>query len=132
MATLPTTRTASLSALICCALTLTLAACATTEEEPQLPPDMSLAQGAIDVIPKTGGEEQIDAVIQSVDHQSEAPVASKDQEVGDEITHARTGEIPLELNDDVERWISFFTVQDQERFQRFLERGEKYRPMITA
>lgn len=108
-----------------------LVACATSGVESSLPRQTPMS--AVDVIPKSGGEQQIDAVIASVDQRAEIQAPeSGDEEVGDEITHARTGEIPLELNDDVERWISYFTVRDQERFQRFLERGEKYRPMITA
>ena len=50
----------------------------------------------------------------------------------DEITDATAGKLPLEINQEVERWIDFFTVKDRERFQRFLERGEKYKPQIIA
>ena len=50
----------------------------------------------------------------------------------DEITDATAGKLPLEINQEVERWIDFFTVKDRERFQRFLERGEKYKPQIMA
>ena len=40
-------------------------------------------------------------------------------------------DLPLEVNDSVKKWIHFFTVKDHERFQRFLDRGERYREMIT-
>ena len=40
--------------------------------------------------------------------------------------------IPLEINEDVRRWISFFSVTDRARFQRFLLRGEKYREIGRA
>lgn len=35
--------------------------------------------------------------------------------------------IPTPMNEHVERWIDFFTKKDPERFQRFLNRGAKYR-----
>jgi membrane-bound lytic murein transglycosylase D len=39
--------------------------------------------------------------------------------------------IPMELNARVEEWITFFSVKDRERFQRFLNRGEKYKAQIV-
>jgi membrane-bound lytic murein transglycosylase D len=123
-------RLASLSTLA--TLSLALSACATTNDRTtaDLPAE---APGPVDVIEKSGDESEIDAVIASVDQRVETePDNPTETEVGDEITHAKTGEIPIELNDSVERWIEYFTVKDTERFQRFIERGEKYRPMITA
>lgn len=38
--------------------------------------------------------------------------------------------IPAEDNELVQKWIRFFTQRDAERFQRFLDRGEKYRELI--
>ena len=52
--------------------------------------------------------------------------------VGDEITHNTTQAIPLELNADVQRWIDYFTTRDADRFRRFLERGEKFKPIVAA
>lgn len=40
--------------------------------------------------------------------------------------------IPVELNADVERWIEYFTKKDRERFQRFLNRGQKYRDVVES
>ncbi len=88
--------------------------------------------------PKSDGEEAatedtIDHVIASVDTQTVGEDAEEaDENVGDEISHATTEKIPMEINAEVERWIDFFTVKDRERMQRFLERGERYRPMISA
>lgn len=116
---------------------MVLVACSTTQDDAG-PSDMAQvpagSEVAVDVISKdgSGGEQQIDEAIASVDHRTSNEPTETDLEVGDEITNARSGQIPLELNDDVERWIEYFTVRDRERFQRFLERGEKYRPMITA
>lgn len=38
--------------------------------------------------------------------------------------------IPVELNEHVQRWISYFTERDKERFQRFLNRGQLYRDVV--
>lgn len=43
-----------------------------------------------------------------------------------------SGRIPLEMNAAVQKWIGYFTGRDRDRFQRFLNRGETYRPMIMA
>jgi membrane-bound lytic murein transglycosylase D len=81
--------------------------------------------------------DEIDHVLESVDSKTsqtftESDITPGEGQPGDEITHNTTQQIPLELNDDVERWIEYFTVKDGERFRRFLERGEKYKPMIMA
>lgn len=39
--------------------------------------------------------------------------------------------IPAEENELVQKWITYFTQKDHERFQRFLDRGEKYRELIA-
>lgn len=36
----------------------------------------------------------------------------------------------IEVNESVESWIRYFAEKDHERFQRFLDRGEKYRAVI--
>jgi len=54
-----------------------------------------------------------------------------DSSTADEMSDPAT-KLPLEMNQDVERWIDFFTSRDRERFQRFLERGERYKPQIIA
>lgn len=38
--------------------------------------------------------------------------------------------IPIAMNAHVQKWIRYFAVQDRERFQRFLSRGEFYRPVV--
>lgn len=78
----------------------------------------------------------VDQVLAQVDAKEPAsapPAASASGEIaGDEISHNTTEKLPLEINADVERWIEFFTVKDPERMRRFLERGEKYKPVVTA
>jgi membrane-bound lytic murein transglycosylase D len=79
-------------------------------------------------------EEEIDSAIASVDDKIEEEDigAAAKANVGDEISHATSEKIPLEINEDVERWIDYFTVKDRERFQRFLERGEKWKGQVMA
>ncbi len=43
---------------------------------------------------------------------------------------APLGDIPLELNEHVQKWILYFTKKDRERFQRFLNQGEQYREVV--
>lgn len=82
-------------------------------------------------------EAAVDKVLEDVDAAKAAEPASSassaaEPHVGDEISHNTTEKIPLEINADVERWIEFFTVKDPERMRRFLERGEKYKEVVTA
>lgn len=76
----------------------------------------------------------VDKVLEEVDSAktAAAPAEAGEPGVGDEISHNTTEQIPLEINADVERWIEYFTVKDPERMRRFLERGEKYKPVVTA
>lgn len=41
-----------------------------------------------------------------------------------------TPKIPVEVNDQVRKWIHYFAVRDRDRFQRFLDRGEQYRHVV--
>lgn len=54
-----------------------------------------------------------------------APVVEPNNEISETLAH-----IPVEINDAVKGWIDYFTTRDRERFERFLGRGERYRPMI--
>ncbi|MDA9951693.1 LysM peptidoglycan-binding domain-containing protein [Oligoflexaceae bacterium] len=38
--------------------------------------------------------------------------------------------IPIEVNEKVQEWIRYFSEKDHDRFQRFLNRGEKYRKVV--
>jgi membrane-bound lytic murein transglycosylase D len=40
--------------------------------------------------------------------------------------------IPMEVNQAVLKWIDYFSIRDRERFQRFLERGDRFEPMVKA
>lgn len=50
----------------------------------------------------------------------------------DEINKAIKEGIPVEVNEHVERWIHFFTKKRPDLFQRYLDRGEAYKPMILS
>jgi membrane-bound lytic murein transglycosylase D len=43
------------------------------------------------------------------------------------LNHPR---IPIEINEDVRRWIGYFAVKDKTRFQRFLQRGSVYQELV--
>jgi len=124
-------RSRSLTHVVCLLLLpIVIVACQSTEPAEEYT-DLNL--GA-EVIQKAGAP-QIDAVIDSVEKQSdnETPAEIADEKhVGDEISHATTEQIPMEINAAVEGWIEYFTAKDSDRFRRFMERGEKYKPMITA
>jgi membrane-bound lytic murein transglycosylase D len=40
------------------------------------------------------------------------------------------GAIPIVMNDDVRRWIEYFSERDRDRFRRFLERGLVYKDLM--
>jgi membrane-bound lytic murein transglycosylase D len=49
---------------------------------------------------------------------------------GDPTPLTATDKLPLEMNERVQRWIEYFSVKDHDRFQRFLEQGEKFRSVV--
>ena len=50
----------------------------------------------------------------------------------DEINESIREGIPVELNDEVQYWIEFFTGRHRDRFQRYLDRGQQYKNMIVG
>lgn len=114
--------------------TLSLAAltgCATSHDQEQEPVVVSSSED-VEFIPKGSSSDQIDAAVTSAEKLVEQQPAFVEADVGDEISNATTRQIPIEINEDVERWVEYFTVRDRERFKRFLERGSRYKSMITA
>lgn len=53
-----------------------------------------------------------------------------EEEKGNGKGGRKFAEIPVEVNQQVRKWIHYFTVKDRERFTRFLYRGEKYREVV--
>lgn len=47
-----------------------------------------------------------------------------------EATNVSRPRIPIEINENVLKWIHYFTVTDRERFHRFLKRGNEYKPLV--
>ncbi len=45
---------------------------------------------------------------------------------------AQLEQIPVDMNDHVQKWIKYFTEKDRERFARFLERGNTYREVVET
>ena len=87
---------------------------AVSEEEPEVIPD------------------EIDEVIETtVDEKSSEPTPQIGAEK-DEINESLQKGIPLELNAEVERWIEVFTGKHHDMFQRYLNRGERYKKMIVT
>lgn len=103
-------------------------------DQSQMQPGLAATSAAAD---EAGDEDETTAVAPTIDSETleskivETDLNAEPSNVGDEIS-ADSSQLPLELNKAVENWIDYFTVRDPERFRRFLERGEKYRGMITA
>lgn len=75
---------------------------------------------------KVNGLNHVDTENENLDTaQAEAESAESKEKVIRSIIS-----IPAEYNDSVESWIRYFSVKDKERFQRYLDRGEKFRPLI--
>ncbi len=45
-------------------------------------------------------------------------------------TPTALGDLPLEVNDHVKKWITYFTQKDRARFQKFLNQGNQYREVV--
>lgn len=56
------------------------------------------------------------------------PIGAEEDEINKVIKEG----IPVEVNEEVEKWIHFFTVKRPDLMQRYLERGERYKPMIVS
>ncbi len=61
-------------------------------------------------------------------HQLEDEILSETAELGS--TEGTKARIPLEINENVKKWIDFFTVKDRVRFHGFLKRGNVYRELV--
>ncbi len=129
------------------AILAVLVSCTTTE--PKGPQD-PLAN----ITPTTPAKKEIKSYIEEVDQGIERITPSEEGDdsestqtaeasasPGSNTTEGSTGpegmpklkntEIPMEMNQAVQNWITYFTTKDRERFQRFIDRGERYRKMIT-
>ncbi|SMF28523.1 LysM peptidoglycan-binding domain-containing protein [Pseudobacteriovorax antillogorgiicola] len=76
--------------------------------------------------------DEIDEVIEST---VEKPRTEPPPPIGtekDEINESLEQGIPLEINAEVQRWIEVFTGSHRDMFQRYLNRGERFKPMIIT
>ena len=105
----------------------------TTEEDKGLSSSSKVGPPSSDSLEVNSEEgfwnRSIDDVIGSVNSRENDEKLKEDASLSREL---QTEKIPLEINAAVQKWLAFFTGRDRERFQRFLNRGETYRPMIMA
>jgi membrane-bound lytic murein transglycosylase D len=125
------------------ALTLATSSCASTN--PQQDPELGLFPAA-DTLPDQDLKEVISAISHDIDDNTAAnQVVESDlleQNSESAPTNAAEGdqnhftalgtEIPIELNQQVKKWIKYFTKEDPDRFARFVGRGQKFRKMIEG
>lgn len=108
-------------------------ACATSKEESK--PIAEVAGD--DIVPHDGNsaEVQPNEIDDSIDQELVSSVNGNVPDIGteeDEINVALKKGIPVELNENVERWIDFFANKNHDAFQRFLNRGQPYKKMLVA
>ena len=68
-------------------------------------------------------EESVDGEINESHSIGSAEIGTED----DEINQVLKNGIPIEINDKVNEWISYFSKKNSDAFQRFLDRGEPYK-----
>lgn len=106
-----------------------------TDSESDSDPDDMEDKDHSDVAAESRNEQEIDTVIASVDDRIEEEDLQAESQGGptpDDTGLTQGQKITLEMNADVQRWIDYFSVKDKERFQRFLERGERFKPQVLA
>ncbi len=124
-------------------LTLTAAGCSSTN--PQQDPELGLFPAAENL-----PDQDLKEVITAISHDIDDNTASNQIEESDLVEKSNQGaptnsaeaeqnhftalgtEIPIELNQQVKKWIQYFTKEDPDRFARFVGRGQKFRKMIEA
>jgi membrane-bound lytic murein transglycosylase D len=67
--------------------------------------------------------EEVDLLTSSEDSKP-API------ITESLVPAQFSDIPIEMNESVQRWIYYFTQRDPERFRMYTKRGARYRKMI--
>lgn len=77
----------------------------------------------------SGLEKQFAEIEQSWDEENQG-AQSEDAKDADSSTHLKTDRITLQFNDNVKWWLRYFAVRSKDRFQRFLDRGERYRDVV--
>jgi membrane-bound lytic murein transglycosylase D len=81
--------------------------------------------------PQETAEKKVEEESDIPDLDSAADAGNEDPEVDPKPEQRRIKrQIPFEFNQNVARWIEYFSQKDRERFQRFFDRGEPYREVI--
>lgn len=118
------------------AFTLSAAACSTT---PKAKEDINTTATAelddSDSAAAVPAEVNPDEIDDSIDQELQSTVDGHVAEIGseeDEIGKAINQGLPVEINENVNRWIDYFANKNHEAFQRFLDRGQPYKKMIVA
>ena len=78
-----------------------------------------------DIIPKQN--EKVEEALVDLDGKK----SQEQPQTKDELSETIRIGIPHEINDKVDKWITYFTGKGRERFQRYINRGEQYRGLIT-
>lgn len=121
-------------------LAFKLAACSTTPKAKEdinaaIVADLDGSHTNADGSPSEPVEVATDEIEDSIDQELQSSVDGHVAEIGsegDEIGNAIKQGLPIEMNENVERWITYFTKKNPEAFQRFLDRGQPYKKMIVA
>ncbi|MES2744003.1 MAG: lytic transglycosylase domain-containing protein, partial [Bdellovibrionota bacterium] len=117
-------------------LAFTFTACSTTpkakEDTNHNTADLDDGMNSVSSGPAEVNPDEID---DSIDQELQSSVDGHVPEIGtedDEIGKAISQGLPVEINENVDRWIDYFANKNHDAFQRFLDRGQPYKKMIVA
>jgi membrane-bound lytic murein transglycosylase D len=79
-----------------------------------------------DHLPDTNPSQDSAQVVDEI----EKEILSTDANIDHHDDMGRPSAIPVEINRNVRKWIHYFSVQDKERFQRFIDRGAIYKDTV--
>ncbi len=122
---------------LCLGLLFFLVQCSSTTQYPYENGPLISKYGSIELdsgVSETEPEvvpDEIDEVLaenSDVLPSNKVEIGTEKDEINESIRHG----IPVEINNEVEYWIDFFTGRHREMFQRYLDRGEKYKNMIVS
>lgn len=107
-----------------------LLSCISDKEAERLPVEKPL----LDTTPKLSHDE-LEQILDSIDTDplslpKNKPSSPSKPPMGKGTSKLMPKDIPLEINGRVKIWIKYYTKNARDRFRRYLERGERYRPMI--
>jgi len=112
--------------LLSAIILLTTSACATTHPAlPPSPPEISFQ----------GLSPEAKQAIKDIEQQileANTEIEVDDDSAGISAPPRHTSRIPLEINERVMKWIRYFTIQDRDRFERFLRRGSVYKNLVES